>query len=891
MQKTYEIIVRFPKVVFLLTLGITFFFAAQLPRLSWETDARVYLPKAHPAILYDEKVDEVFGVKDAVIIGIENEQESIFNADTLARIERITKKIADLPGVIARHRADVASLSTASVFSGTETSIGTRYIMETAPGSEEEIAKLKKDVYDHSDLFVGNIVSEDGTAAIIRARLKEGINNRYMTYFQIKGIIQAEEGKEGGGGEQWWNGQGGESWGGGDQWSQKGKEDTGKKPGGAATDQEDGKSEISEDTGDQWSQKWKEDASKKQSATATDQGDSKPEKPEDTGDQWSKKWEKDAGLKQGKDESKESNDKFYIAGRSVVEVTSGLSAIKDMTVMIPLVMFTMTLLLFLIFRTAAGVLLPLLVMAAGVIWTMGTMALANVPLYTISTMMPVILVAVGIGDGIHMLSGYYDEAARLPGKKGGEIVLAMMKKLSSPLIVASLTTAIGFLALLFAEMPPFRVFGLFTALGVVYCWILSVLFIPSALSVLKPKVGRSHKKEGDSVTPDRQDRLSETLVRFGELLNKKRRIFGSIAAVIVLFAVYGASLLRVDSSWMDDFRKDSEVALSDKMLNEKFDGTISLYVIMEGEKKDALKSPELLKKMEKFQVELEKLPYVGGAVSVVDYLKGIHKGFHAGKEEFDRLPDSRAEIGQYLFLYSVSDRPELLDEVIDSDYRQANITFSIKTDQTRELKLIIDKARSLAEEIFKGTGVTVNLAGAANNSYIWTDLLIRSQILGITLSKVGIFLIAVLIFRSIMAGFFLIIPITAATLLVFGAAGFMDIPLDVSTALAAGIAIGVGIDYTVHFVFRYIHELSRTGTHEEASAATMAGSGKAIVFNAIVVTAGFMVLLFSEFPPHVKLGFFTTAYMAASCLAALTILPVLFAVCKPRFTGMKCSKG
>ena len=190
--------IRYPKTTITLILAITIYLAMQLPQLRWETDARVYLPKGHPAIKYDEKVDEVFGVKDSVIIGIVNEKEGIFNPVTLARIARITEKVAALPGVIANRPIDVASLSTATIFVGTESSIGSEPLMSHVPTDPADIARLKDTIYSNSDLFVGNLVSKDGKATMIRARLKEGQANRYMTYWQIQGIIAAESGGKGG---------------------------------------------------------------------------------------------------------------------------------------------------------------------------------------------------------------------------------------------------------------------------------------------------------------------------------------------------------------------------------------------------------------------------------------------------------------------------------------------------------------------------------------------------------------------------------------------------------------------------------------------------------------------------------------------------------------------
>lgn len=385
-----SVVTRYPKPIIGLVLGITAYLALQLPNLRWETDARVYLPKGHAAILYDEKVDELFGVKDAVIIGIVNDERGVFNPNTLARIARITEKVAALPGVIADRPVDVASLSTATIFTGDDTSIGTVLLMPKVPADDAAVARVKETVFANSDLFVGNLVSADGKAAMIRARLKEGQANRYQTYWQIQAILAQEKAEAAGGGG--WQ-QGG--------WQQGG----------------DGQ-------GKGWQQgQWGQSAQQDQSAAA----------------------EPVPAL---------NGDTFYLAGRPVIEVTSGMHAMDDMKVMIPLLMVALAITLFLVFRTGRGVFLPLFVMGAAIVWTMGIMVLLDVPLYTISTMLPVILVAVSIGDAVHLMSHYYDHVLEDAHQPSATIVTDIMHKLGAPLLTTSVTTAVGFLTLFLPRCRP-----------------------------------------------------------------------------------------------------------------------------------------------------------------------------------------------------------------------------------------------------------------------------------------------------------------------------------------------------------------------------------------------------------------------------------------------------
>jgi predicted RND superfamily exporter protein len=341
----------------------------------------------------------------------------------------------------------------------------------------------------------------------------------------------------------------------------------------------------------------------------------------------------------------------------------------------------------------------------------------------------------------------------------------------------------------------------------------------------------------------------------------------------------------VDSSWIADFKKDTEVVISNDVLNKEFNGTIFLNVVIDGHHADSLKSPELLNRVQDLVAYTEGLPYVGGSVSLLDFIKTTNKTLHEQDQAYYKLPQTRQEIGEILFLLSVSGRPELLDEVVNYDYSQTNITFAIKTDHTQNLKAIIDAVRGYAAKEFTNVDVDINTAGSANNSFVWAQLLINSQIGSVLSSKILIFLVAVILFRSLAAGIHTVIPITASTVLVAGAAGWLGIPLDVSTVLAAGIAIGVGVDYSVHYISRYAFERSRGMDERAAVLASMRSVGKPIVFNAVVVAAGFMILGLSQFPPHIKLGYFVATYMVVACVAALVILPVTFAFFHPKLRG------
>jgi len=888
LSRIYSLGYTYPKAIIATVIVLTVFFAMQLDGLRWETDARVYLPKGHEAILYDEKVDDIFGVKDTLIVSIVNEEESIYNTETLARIARITNKITALPGIEATRDVDIASIATSTVFEADDINMGSRPIMDKVPQTPEEIDAIKKTIEHHKDILVGNIVSADGSAAMIRVKIKEGQDNRYMTYFQVKAIIDAEKGEE----VSWG------AWGGGEktdadaewegnEWSDGSKWKDGKRIDEQSSDavQSDVSINTLSVTADATTLEVPTDSNFQEAfgdwdVTGFDAGVGKS--PVIAG---AAKVE-ESGIPEA-DPDKPVKDVFYLSGRPVIEVSAGLYSMEDMKIMMPLLIAVMGIVLLVIFRTWRGTLLPLMVMTTSIIWTFGLMVLLGYPLYTISTMLPIILVAVGIGDGVHLMSAYYDKVLNNPHESAENIVKDATHKLGPPLIMTSVTTAIGFLALTFAEMPPFRVFGVFALIGILLSWVITITLLPAVLSMLQPKVGNYLAKRRAMRVYDEKNRLALFLTTTGRWIEVHKKQAVIVLAVMLVVALAGTSKLYVDSSWMSDFKEDTEVAIANAKVNEKFAGSIFLNIVIEANEKNAFKNPVLLNKMEDLQEYVETLPFVGDSLSLVDYIKSMNKALNNGDESFNQIPELQKQIAEYLFLFSVSGRPQQLDEVIDYDYKTGLITTFIKTDHTKDLKVVIDGVNNYVAEHFQGLDVDVNLAGSGNNSYVWADLLIGSQTDALVLSKVAILIVAGLVFASLIAGIYVVIPVTLSTLLVAGFAGIFSIPLDVSTALAAGIAIGVGVDYAVHFLFRYNAELKETGSHEQAIANTLRTTGHTIVINAIVVSIGFAVLLFSSFPPHVKLGAFVTAYMIVSCLVAIWVLPSLLSYFRPTFGNAK----
>ena len=567
----------------------------------------------------------------------------------------------------------------------------------------------------------------------------------------------------------------------------------------------------------------------------------------------------------------EGPEKVYVAGRPIVEGTLAYLGPKDMQRMVPIVVIVITLVLFLLLRSAKSTFLTLLVVVLSSIWAFGAMATLNIPIYSVSTMIPVMLIAIGIAYGVHLYSHLFHYMEEHPGISKLEASKNMLQEMWKPVMMAAVTTMVGFISLLTSQVYPVKYFGIFSAFGVLVAFLLSVLFIPAGIMILGLPKRKKTGSNGEELDPN-ENRFA---YRFADyLIGHKKLVYISTVAIVAL-SLYGTSKVWINSSFLDKFEKNSEIRKTDRFINEHFGGTSTLNVILEGDRPDTFKEPKVLKAMAKLQDDVvNSLPVVGDAFSLVDFLKRMNKVMHADSAEYDRIPDNQNLIAQYLLLYEMSGDPANLWRVVTEDYKKANLTFQLKSDNSKALNSAIAIIEKYRPE-FKKMGVKVNYAGSGYKALVFTDLILEGQISSLALSLLIVIVLLSLMFKKIKIGLIGSIPIIITTFISFGIMGLFDIPLSSTTALISSIAIGIGIDYAVHFIDRYRINAALTHDKIKTSHFTMHHSGKAILFNAIVVIAGFMVLLFSVFPPNRSLGLLVSLNMFTSFVGTLTIMFII----------------
>ena len=560
----------------------------------------------------------------------------------------------------------------------------------------------------------------------------------------------------------------------------------------------------------------------------------------------------------------EGPEKIHVAGRPIVEGTMAYLGPKDMKKMVPIVLLVIVLVLWVILRSIKSTIFTMLVVIFSTIWAFGLMAAFNIPVYAVSTMIPVMLIAIGVADGIHLYSHLHLFLLKNPNAGKKEATMDMLAGMWKPVVMTSVTTGVGFISLVTSQIYPIKYFGLFTAFGVVAAMLLSLVIIPAGLMIF----GLPKWKKAEEKTNSDKANFSYS---FAEKVVKYKYVTLISTAVIIIESLTGISKVWINSSFLEKFEKDSEIVLTDKFINENFGGTSTLNVILEGKDENILKDPIVLEMIDKLQNEVEQLEIVGNSFSLADYLKRMNKVLHADDPAYDTIPASSDLIAQFLLLYEMSGDPDNLWKVVDYKYKKANLTFQLKSDNSKAINSAIAIIKKHVPG-FHEKDVAIKYAGSGYKALVFTDLILEGQIISLIMSLVIVIVLLALMFKNISLGFIGAIPIIITAIISFGLMGLFNIPLNTTTALVSSIAIGIGIDYAVHFIERYKINALETGDKDLTIRMTMHHSGRAIIFNAIVVIAGFLVLLASVFPPNRFLGALVSLNMFTSFLGTVTIM-------------------
>lgn len=566
-------------------------------------------------------------------------------------------------------------------------------------------------------------------------------------------------------------------------------------------------------------------------------------------------------------------EEVQVAGMPFVRTHIGRDIRRDMSRFLPLSLGIMLIFLLIAFRQIRGVALPFLVVVMSIVFAFGLIPVLGWKIQIVTIMLPLILVAVANDYGIHLFARYQEENTADNRADAKTIAKSIITHLAAPVIITGVTTVGGMLCLLSHVIVPAKQVGVLAAAGVTYALIGSLLFIPAILSLM-PKA-KPIKQAASSIE---DVPLLEKLLRANARLvvRKPKAVIVGVLVVVGIAAI-GTIRVRVDTNPINYYDEDAPVARSATLVNDKFGGSTALSMVIEGDVKD----PGVLAELDHLQQKLEEMEDVGQTSSVATMVKTMNRAMNDDDPKEERLPDSREAIAQYFLMYQLSGDPEDFDRLVDFPFEHALLTARIKSSSTSSIARVVDE---VAAYIADRPGSHFTLVGGF--AAVFSEMIgaiVFGQVVSLILSLLVVALLVSLLFRSFVSGALASVPLILSMGVLFGLLGIFDMELNVPIAMLSSMMIGIGVDYTIHFFWRYRDERRAGLEPPEAARVTLITSGRGIVFNALSVIIGFLATFASSFLPVRSIGLLVIVCIGSCLIGAMVLLPAVALVFKPKF--------
>ena len=567
-----------------------------------------------------------------------------------------------------------------------------------------------------------------------------------------------------------------------------------------------------------------------------------------------------------------ASDRVSVVGAPAAEALLGEHVLADLALLVPLALAVIVAVLWAACGRFWAVVLGLAKVGAAQVFTFGLLGWCGQPVYLTTAVIPVLLTTVGLTDEIHLLWRYRHRPANQPP---AEALRQTLAELGRPIVLTSLTTAIGFLSFLTSTIRPVWSFGLFTGIGVLFCLVWAVVGTPALLALRPaaiPVAGASGESSG--------------LARLAMALGARSRLALPVLALGTAVLALGISRLEVQDGWITNFAPQSPLRRATERVDRRFAGTHVLRAVITFDPPAAeipalavargpLLASSAVAAVGRFEQALRARPEVGGVFGLAGTLSTTSFLWGGRNEEFREIGEEPDWI--YLYVRRIANvRGEARRrELIDDDFHNTVVTLLLKAANFQQTARLMAATRELERRELAPAHGRVDFAGDVAVSQAMIPAIVRSQLGSLLLAVAGNLLIVALLFRSLRAGLVCIAPSAVAVVWTFGVMGWLGIPLGVATSMFCAVTLGIGIDYAIHFFERY-QEAENAGLPRPGLAAS-AAAGPSILIDALAISLGFGLLAFSQVPTNRWLGLLVALALSSACLLTLTCSGALLA--------------
>ena len=605
-----------------------------------------------------------------------------------------------------------------------------------------------------------------------------------------------------------------------------------------------------------------------------------------------------------KDEIKKQNHKNILEIRAIIKTYNNageiflggipmiaddmISFIKnDITVFGIGVLLFIIVTLWFIFRKIIWIVLPISSCFFSVLIMTGLLGLLGWKVTVISSNFIALMLILTMAMNIHMSTRFVQLKKNNPSLSNSEIILLTTSKMFWPIIYTVLTTICAFLSLIFSEIKPIIDFGWMMTLGLIVSFTITFTLLPTLLNFLSTE---------EITIKESESKITKFL---GNLSINNNKIIFLFSSLIIILSIFGISRLEVENSFINYFKKNTEIYKGMKLIDEKLGGTTPLEVIIKFPKLAANETSktdddfedwdeEETQSNEKYWFTKDKIDKIKNVHNYLDGLPQIGKvlSFSSIIEVATQLNNNK-ELGtlEMGVLYSKlpdTIKKEIVDPYISIQENEARISLRIKDSEKdlrrneliKQINFDLENKLGLKKEEFKLAGVLILFNNLLQS-------LFKSQILTLGFVMIGIFIMFMILFKNLKLALIGVMPNFIAAFFILGIIGLLGIPLDMMTITIAAITIGIAVDNSIHYIYRFKEEYLKNNNYKETLRLCHSTVGVAILNTSITIVFGFSILVFSNFIPTIYFGVFTGLAMLFAMISVLTLLPALILITKP----------
>ena len=586
----------------------------------------------------------------------------------------------------------------------------------------------------------------------------------------------------------------------------------------------------------------------------------------------------------------QSSAEIFLGGIPMI-ADDMISFIKNDIVVFGIGVFSFIVLtLWFVFRKFIWILIPISSCFFSVLIMMGLLGLIGWKVTVISSNFIALMLILTMAMNIHLSTRFLQLKKEFPLKKNAELIYLATSKMFWPIIYTALTTICAFLSLIVSEIKPIIDFGWMMTLGLITSFVITFTLLPTLLNFF-PNNKINIKQQKNSIITKFLEKIS---------LNNQNQIF-IITIIVIGLSIFGISKLEVENSFINYFDKETEIYKGMKLIDEKLGGTTPLEVIIKFPANNINESKENTddedfedwdeegdSNKEKYWFTKDKVDKIKLVHDYLDSLPAVGKviSFSSILEVAKKLNDNKdldtLEMGVLYSKLPETIKNQIVNPYISIEDNEARINLRIKdslkdlrrNELIKKINFDLENKLNLKKEEFKLAGVLILFNNLLQS-------LFKSQILTLGFVMIGILAMFIILFRNIKLSLIGVVPNFIAAFFILGIIGILEIPLDMMTITIAAITIGIAVDNSIHYIYRFKEEFNIIKDYKKTLKKCHSTVGIAILNTSITIVFGFSILVLSNFIPTIYFGIFTGIAMLLAMISVLTLLPALIISVKP----------